>query len=108
MSERFRPSPDQFQRSVAMLCTKIHTVAIRAGMSDMDCEDLERSLAAMPSTVRDRVKLMLDGVEIQTEYNDPTMAFAARYLLRLAKSIWDENPQPVPPSRPWDAFRRAS
>ena len=95
MSERFRPNPDQFQQSVDLLCTKIQTVAVRAGMSDVDCEELERSLAAMLPIVRDRVKLMLDGIEIQTEYDDPTMAFAARYLLRLAQAIWDENPHPV-------------
>jgi hypothetical protein len=105
MSERFRPDPDHFQQSVALLCTKIETVALRAGISDLDCKDLERSLAAMPPTVRDRVKLMLNGIEIQTEYNDPTMAFAARYLLRLAHCIWEENPHPVThDASPWDAI----
>jgi hypothetical protein len=38
-------------------------------MSDVDCEELEQSLAAMPPVVRERVKLMLNGVEIQTEYD---------------------------------------
>ena len=84
MSARFRPNPDEFRQSVDLLCTKIQTVAVRAGMSDVDCEDLEQSLAAMPPVVRDRVKLMLNGVEIQTEYDDPTTSFAARYVLRLA------------------------
>lgn len=95
MSERFRPDPVEFERCVSLLCTKIQTVAMRAGMSDVDCEDLERSLAAMPPTVRDRVKLMLNGVEIHTEYDDPTTAFAARYLLRLAQNVWEQNPHPV-------------
>jgi hypothetical protein len=95
MSERFRPDPDQFQQSVDLLCTKIQTVAVRAGMSEVDCEDLERSLAAMPPVVRDRVKLMLNGIEIQTEYDDPTMCFAARYLLRLAQNIWGQSLHPV-------------
>jgi hypothetical protein len=49
----------------------------------------------MPPVVRDRVKLMLNGIEIQTEYDDPTMSFAAKYLLRLAHGIWDENPHPI-------------
>jgi hypothetical protein len=102
MSQRLRPDPDEFQRCVNFLCTKIETVALRSGMSDPDCKDLEGTLAAMPPTVRDRVRLMLDGTEIQTEYDDPTMAFAARYLLKLAQSLWDENPHPltVAPSRP--------
>ena len=95
MSERLRPNPDEFQRSVSFLCTKIETVALRSGMTDADCQDLEGSLAAMPPTVRDRVGLMLQGIAIQTEYDDQTMAFAARYLLRLAQSLWDESPHPV-------------
>ena len=95
MSERFRPNPDEFQQSVDLLCTKIQTVAVRAGMPDVDCDGLEQSLAAMPPGVRERVKLMLNGVEIQTEYNDPTTSFAARYVLRLAQAIWDQNPHPV-------------
>ena len=94
MSDRFRPNPDEFQDAVSLLCSKIETVAIRSGMSDMDCKDLERSLAAMAPTVRDRVKLMLNGIEIGTEYDDRTMSFAARYLLRLAQTIWEENPHP--------------
>ena len=95
MPDRFRPDPDEFQDAVSLLCSKIETVAIRSGMSDMDCKDLERSLAAMAPTVRDRVKLMLNGIEIRTEYDDPTMAFAARYLLRLAQTIWEENLHPL-------------
>jgi hypothetical protein len=95
MSERLRPDPAQFQRSVRFLCTKIDMVATRSGMSDTDCKDLERTFAAMPPTVRDRVGLLLNGTEIQAEYDDPTMAFAARYLLRLAQCIWEENPHPV-------------
>jgi hypothetical protein len=95
MSERFRPDPHAFQQSVDLLCTKIQTVAVRSGMSDVDCADLQRSLAVMTPTVRDRVQLMLNGVEIQAEYDDPTTAFAARYLLRLALSIWEEDPDPV-------------
>ena len=50
----------------------------------------------MAPTVRDRVELMLKGIEIGTEYDDPTMSFAARYLLRLAQTIWEENPNPPP------------
>ena len=95
MTKTFRPDPAEFERNVRFLCTKIETVAMRSGMSDPDCADLERTLAAMPPLVRDRVNLMLNGIEIQTEYDEPTMAFAARYLLQLARSIWDENPHPV-------------
>jgi hypothetical protein len=107
LPERFRPDPEQFQRSVDHLCTKIQTVAVRYGMTGVDCEGLERSLAAMPPVVRDRVKLMLNGIEIQTEYDDPTMAFGARYILRLAEAIWDENPHPVTEPHRWNTMVQA-
>lgn len=92
MPKSFRPDPAEFERCVGFLCMKIETVAMRSGVSDADCSDIEGTLAAMPPLVRDRVKLMLDGIEIQTEYDEPTMAFAARYILRLAQSIWEANP----------------
>ena len=95
MSERFQPNPKEFQRSVSLLCTKIQTVAMRCGVSGVECSDLEGSLAVMERTVRDRVKLMLEGIRIQTEFSDYTMSFAARYLLSLAHSIWEENPHPA-------------
>ena len=87
---------------------KIETVAMRSGASDADCADLEGTLAAMPPLSRERVQLMLDGVAIQTEYEDPVMAFAARYILRLAHDIWQANPHPTThsPSRPPQASRR--
>lgn len=95
MAQLFRPEPAEFERCVNFLCTKIETVAARSGLSDGDCGDLEGTLAAMPPLVRDRVRLMLDGIDIQTEYSEPTMAFAARYILKLAQDIWQENPHPV-------------
>ena len=95
MSKRFRPDPAEFQRCVSFLCLKIETVAIRSEMPDADCTDLEGTLAAMPPLVRDRVKLKLNGIEIQTEYDEPVMSYAARYILRLAQGIWEENPHPM-------------
>ena len=77
------------------LCTKIETVALRSGASDADCADLEGTLASMSPLARERVQLMLDGIAIQTEYEDPVMAFAARYILRLANDIWQANPHPT-------------
>lgn len=68
-------------------------------MSDGDCSDLEGMLAAMPPLVRDRVKLMLNGIDIQTEYDEPIMALAARYVLRLAENVWEANPHPLTHTR---------
>jgi hypothetical protein len=95
MSSSFRPDPAEFERCVSRLCIKIEKVAIREGVSDADCSDLEGTLAAMPPLVRDRVKMMLHGIHIQAEYKDPAMSFAARYVLRLAEDMWDENPHPL-------------
>jgi hypothetical protein len=95
MAQRFRPDPDEFERSVSHLCLKIETIAIRAGAPGADCSDLEGMLAAMPPLVRDRAKLMLEGIEIHTEFDDPVMALAARYILRLAQNVWEANPHPL-------------
>jgi hypothetical protein len=95
MADRFRPDPNAFDGCVRQLCRKIEAVALRSGMSDPDCGDLEGTLAAMPETVRDRTRLMLNGIDIRAEYDDPTMAFAARYILSLAKDIWQVNPHPL-------------
>jgi hypothetical protein len=94
MAQQFKPDPAEFQRCVNILCMKIETIAMRSGVSDADCADLEGTLAAMPPLVRDRVKLMLNGIEIQTEYDEPVMAFSARYLLRLAHDVW-QMPHPL-------------
>ena len=95
MSQSLRPDPVEFERCVSFLCMKIETIAMRSGGADAECTDLEGTLAAMPPLVRERIKLMLNGIEIQSEYDDPTMAFAARYLLRLAQDIWQTNPHPM-------------
>ena len=95
MSQRFRPDPAALERCVSHLCIKIETVAVRAGVPGADCSDLEGMLAEMPPLIRDRVKLMLEGIEIQTEYDDPVMALAARYVVRLAQTVWQESPHPV-------------
>ena len=94
MTQQLKPDPAEFERCVSLLCWKIETIAMRSGVSDADCADLEGTLAAMPPLVRDRVKLMLNGIQIQTEYDEPVMAFAARYILRLAQDVW-QMPHPV-------------
>src|SRR5215211_2514868 len=95
MSQRFRPDPAEFERCVSHLCIKLETIAVRAGVPGADCSDLEGMLAAMPPLVRDRAKLMLEGIEIHTEYDEPVMALAARYVVRLAEDVWAANPHPL-------------
>jgi hypothetical protein len=95
MAQRFRPDPAVFERSVHQLCVKIETIALRADMPGADCSDLEGMLAEMPPLVRDRAQLMLEGIAIHTEYDDPVMALAARYIMRLAQAVWEANPHPL-------------
>jgi hypothetical protein len=95
MTSRLRPEPADFERCQNFLCKKVEAVALREGASDGDCADLDLLFAAMPPMVRDRVKMMLEGIEIQTEFDEPVMAFAARYLLTLAKDVWEANPHPL-------------
>ena len=95
MSQRFRLDPAAFERCVSHLCIKIEPVALRAGVPGADCSDLEGMLAEMPPLTRARVKLMLEGIEIHTEYDEPVMALAARYVLRLAQDVWAARPHPL-------------
>ena len=98
MSERFRPDPADFERCVSQLCLKIETIARSNDVSHVECPDLEGLLAAIPPRTRDRVLVMLNDVAVQAEYEDPPMAFAARYAARLAQDIWrapmPEHPMP--------------
>lgn len=41
---------------------------------------------------------MLEGIGVQAEEAFPAMAFAARYVLRLAREVWDVGPLPAPPT----------
>lgn len=104
MTQQFKPDPVEFERCVSLLCAKIQAIATRSGVSDGDCADLEGTLAAVPPMVRDRVKLMLNGIEIQTEFDEPVMAFAARYIHRLAQDIWQ---MPFSPRRSPSASRQS-
>jgi hypothetical protein len=91
----FRLDPAEFDRCVSHLCFKVEAMALREGVSDADCTDLEGTLAAMPPLLRERAELMLNGIQIQTEFKHPAMSFAARYVLRLAQTLWEDNPHPL-------------
>jgi hypothetical protein len=95
MPQPLRPDPAEFERCVRSLCAKIETIVMRSGLPQAGCAELEGMLAAMPPRLRDHTRLMLNGVEVQAEYDLPTLAFAARYLLSLAQDIWQAAPHPV-------------
>jgi hypothetical protein len=96
----FMPSlyvyPQEFERCVAVLSRKLEEVAVRAGVPDSECTDLERILAVLPAIARARADILLGGIELQAGEQYPAMAFAARYVLKLAREVWDEAPPPPP------------
>jgi hypothetical protein len=93
MSERFRVDPDEFERCLSQLSLKIETIALGTHVPHLDYSDLDGLLGAIPLRAHVEVLAMLNDVGLKAEYDDPAMAFAARYLTRLAQDVW-KAPQP--------------
>lgn len=87
--------PREFERCVELLTRKIQEIAVRAGVPEGECPDLEGTLAALPGVSRDRAAIVLEGIGVQSDEAFPAMAFAASYLLKLAQEIWEAEPSPV-------------
>ena len=94
MSSRHRHNPAEFERCVSILTRKIEDLAIKAGVPDSAWHDLQSTLAALPRFYRDRASLMLQGIAVHADEALPTMAFAAKYVLNLAREIWETAPAP--------------
>jgi len=77
---------------------QLEEIATRAGLPESELETLESTLAALPPFSRDRASIMLERIGVQAEEAFPAMAFAARYVLRLAREIWDVGLLPAPPT----------
>ena len=84
----------EFDKCVDLLTRKIEDLAAKAGVPDAVCIDLQSTLGALPQHCREHVSIMLQGIAVQAEYESPTMAFAARYVLNLAREIWETAPVP--------------
>jgi hypothetical protein len=95
-SVRVCTDPSDFKRCLAYIERKLERIAARAGVPDDLCADLECTLMALPPFARDRAKIMLEGVYVQTHETYPAMAFAARYVLNLAQEVWEGAAFPVP------------
>jgi hypothetical protein len=80
--------PEEFDRCVEILTR----------LPESELETIESTLAALPPFSRDRAAIMLEGIGVQAEEAFPAMAFAARYVLRLAREVWDVGPLPAPPT----------
>jgi hypothetical protein len=100
MFDRLRIDPAEFRRCVDVLNRKLDDIAAKAGVPETECADLEMTLAALPPFSRDRAALMLQGIQIQAEESFPAMAFAASYVLTLARDVWEGAPSALVRSSP--------
>jgi hypothetical protein len=90
----------EFRRNVAFLTRQLEGVAVRAGVPDGDCADAQSLLAALPLSARDDAVDLLDRIQLKASDADLGVAFAARYLLRLARDVWSDWPAPTPSPAP--------
>jgi hypothetical protein len=84
--------PREFDRCVEVLTRKLEQTAARAGVADGERADLETTLAALPPFSRGRAAVLLEGIRVQADEEHPAMAFAADYVLKLAREVWDNAP----------------
>ena len=84
--------PREFERCVDLLTRKLEKTAAWAGVPDSECTDLEATLVALPPVARSRAEALLNGIELQAADDFPAMAFAAKYVAKLAHQIWESAP----------------
>ena len=85
----------EFSLCVTLLTRKLQDIATRTGVPDFVCTDLESTLAALPLFHRKQAAALLERIAAQAEREFPTMAFAARYALKLASEVWHVAPAPI-------------
>jgi hypothetical protein len=105
MPSSFSTDAAEFRRNVAFLTRQLETIAVRAGVPDGDCADPQSLFAALPLSARDEAVDLLDHIQLKASDADLGVAFAARYLLRLARDVWGDWPaapttMPAPARRP--------
>jgi hypothetical protein len=101
--------PQDFDRCVELLTRKLEEIATRAGVPDTECETLESTLAALPPFSRDRAAVVLEGISVQAGEEFPAMAFAANYVRKFAREVWQGAPvQPVAGETPKFSGPKAS
>jgi hypothetical protein len=87
--------PREFARCLEFLRLKIEEAAARIGVPDAEMTDLEATSAALPSAGRSHVRALMNATQLQADEQFPTMAFAAKYVLKLAEEIWAGQPVSV-------------
>jgi hypothetical protein len=83
--------PREFERCVDLLARKLEETAAWAGVPDCECTDLEATVA-LPPVARSRAEALLNGIQLQAADDFPAMAFAAKYIVKLAHQIWESAP----------------
>jgi hypothetical protein len=89
MIEHRRLDPAEFRRCVAVVTHKVEALALRSGVLEAGCLDLESTLSALPPSSRGHAGVMLDGLALRASEEDQAMAVAARYVRALAAEVWN-------------------
>jgi hypothetical protein len=100
-------SPTEFRRCVTLIERKLCELAMKLGVPDSECADLDGLLSALPEIGRSRARAMLNGLQVSAADEHPTMAAAARYVCALAEDIWEASPEPPPATTKaaWEGWR---
>ena len=92
-----RASASEITQAVAVLQLRVEDVAERAGV--LSSPDLEATLGALPPLRRRRLTVLLDAIRFNAELHDNSaMAFAAGYVLTLARDVWGWRDDAASPS----------
>src|SRR5688500_16625106 len=80
-------TPEAFQRCVTQLLIRLQDIAVRAGVPEHECSDLEATLAVLPPCARERASVLLEGVRAHSD--DKCLSMAAGYILKLGHDVWN-------------------
>jgi hypothetical protein len=80
--------PREFEWCLELLTRRLSETAARAGVPDAECTNLEAILAALPPFSRSNAEGFLTNLQLQACDDFPAMAFAAKYVRKLASEIW--------------------
>ena len=87
--EHRRLEPAEFQRCVAVVTHKVEALAVRSGVLEAGCLDLESTLSALPPSSQGHAGVMLDGLALRGTDKDQAMVVAAHYVRALAAEVWN-------------------
>src|SRR4051794_39203500 len=80
-------TPEAYERCVTQLTMRLRDIAMRAGVPEDECSDLEATLEVLPPFARERASVLLEGVRAHSD--DKCMSVAAGFLLTVAHEVWN-------------------